>query len=373
MKLVNLPVELCRELLQYWLWVDSWTRLDTAYCSKLDRHIFLGVLADLPYESRQFPSNSRARADLEFVWCATRKVKLHSLDVYIISAQPVDILKYKHSLTALSLTRLVQYIWDRRDWVLRILAICPNIEHLAVQNFPHDQIDDLNNWCPNLTHLSLNYYNRCGLYSFDFCAYTALKRLFISTAAIRSLTLPSQLEEFSFDGSVDEPTFLSAFLPCTKLTKVRVMDDTWTESFPSARLFHILPQSVVALRFKGCSELSFVLQKFTTLTELTVKGCQYITQEQFDNIFMLPRITYLSLEDFPSLDVPEIERLSDGITCPTLKYLLMESFENINEDAMVSIVQRCPSLTYVRIDYMCQSKFPDLNDEEGCLGFRYPK
>lgn len=88
--------------------------------------------------------------------------------------------------------------------------------------------------------------------------------------------------------------------------------------------------------------------------------------------FEVPHIIYLSLEDYYEPDVPEIERLSDGITCPTLKYLFLEAFENINDDAMVSIVQRCPSLAYIQLD-MWQLKFPELNDMEGCRSFIHPK
>jgi len=54
--------------------------------------------------------------------------------------------------------------------------------------------------------------------------------------------------------------------------------------FPSPEVFHILISSLTALRF--------VLQKFTSLTELSIMECQNIAQKDFDELFRLPAITY---------------------------------------------------------------------------------
>lgn len=363
MKFVDLPVELSRDLLQSWLGVIAWVRLDSALCSKSDRSAVLSVVSKLQINDGDFSWNT---ADLCFAWCAGRNIKVCNFVVGGVSNQSVDVLQFKNSATASGLTTLKYEpgLRERLGWVLNLVSICPNIQRLGLYNTTHDQVPQLNKWCSNLSSLLLSHSEVLGHNPYNFSSFLALKKLCIISEGINQLILPQQLEEFTFRGSIRDEKLGSALGSCPNLTKLRVTIDAWDDRGLSNEVLEMLPPTMTALKFTGCSELDFVLEKFTRLTELTVSGCQDISQEEFDGLFMLPCITYLALECYNESNEPEIESLSDGIECPTLRYLIMESFESMQDDAITSIVQRCPNLTYVRLEYMGdQVSFPNLQDD----------
>lgn len=370
--LLELPVEIARDLLQVWLTAKVWVTLDSAYCNKLERSAFLDVMVGITYIPSELRFDKYVKADLEFVWCASRQIRMLEIDILAVSDQPLDVLQFKSSATTSSLVRVAHHLWNHVDWGLRLISISPNIQRLCIENVPRDQVSKLNEWCPQLTALALNFSKPRQSYPYLLSSFAALKKLRIYNTMIESLRLPQQLEEFSFEGYVDESTLLFAFASCKKLTKVGMQHYGWSTNFPpSSRVFQMLPPSLTSLKFQGCSELSFVLHRFTLLTALTIVRCHEISQEGFDGLFRLPAITYLALECRNAGGVPKIQKLSDGIECPTLKYLTMEAFESIQDDAMTSIVQRCPGLTYISIVFMVQIKadFTHLNDRGGSWNF----
>jgi len=64
--LLELQVELARELLQSWLRVNAWAKLDSAYCSNLARSAHLDVIVALNYVPSELLFTRNVKADQEF-------------------------------------------------------------------------------------------------------------------------------------------------------------------------------------------------------------------------------------------------------------------------------------------------------------------
>lgn len=332
--LLLLPLELICTVLEDWLCLHEWVRLDSAVGSVTDRMLFRDALkmSQLQHEV-QLENN----VDQVLVWLAKRVIRVRKL--LLVDTQCRATALGTHSLTTQSIVELTYQL--REDYLLQLLPLCSNVQKLCMPSTSNVNEHQLNKWCPKLTELQITRngwfeYNN-GYYLFE--SLTMLERMhLIGLFYSKKIALPPQLEVFVFNGYVCESVLLHALQPCTQLKTVKLAGLLRYEGFNWRSVLGVLPSSITSLEFSRCRELDYVLNRFTQLTDLFVSGCDNLTSFQFDRVFGLPRLQNLSLWSADDLCI--LEDLDTTIVCPTLQEL---DLYKISLDYSI-IAARCPNL-----------------------------
>jgi len=323
-------------VLEDWLGLREWARLDSAVCCIPNRALFQNAL-----KVSQLQHEVKLKGDRGLVWLANRSISIRSLQLRSAIAKTATLEQCNNSLTIRNLVQLT--VTSPGNYLFQLLPLCNSIEKLDMPNLSDFDGSQLKVWCPKLTSLRIRH-NCNQLYHTDTTyrlgSMTCLQTLSLpGIFYCKQLVLPVQLKTIQFCGSADDSTLSQALKPCSQLHTVILKMGHSYDPFDWSTVLEVLPSSIVVLELRTSPELRYIVDKFTHLTDLSIYGCENITSATFDQVFLLPYLRTLLLT---SSTPCTLETLSSTIVCPSMESVILSQIFVARD----MILARCPNMKH---------------------------